>query len=67
MEDFDFIKGFADVDILTAEAVAKVIGHVIGSLVIGMVEAGLSEEAASQIINNAVAVMFTTAFKGQQS
>lgn len=58
MDDFDFVKGFADVDLLQVEAVGHVVGRVIGVLFNGMVEAGMSEENAHAIIRNAMAALF---------
>jgi hypothetical protein len=55
MSDFDFIKAFADVNILEVEAVGKVIGRVVGVLFEGMIEVGVSEQNAHRIIRGAVA------------
>lgn len=57
MSDFDFIKGFAGVDILQAEAIAEVIGRVVAALFKGMVAAGMSEVDAYRIIRGAMAEM----------
>ena len=56
--EFDFIKAFADVDLLQAEAVAKVVGRVHASLFEGMVAGGLSENTAYRILRGAHAEMF---------
>lgn len=57
MDEFDFIKGFAGVDVLQAEAVAAVIGRVATELFKGMVESGLPENDAHKIIRGALAAM----------
>jgi hypothetical protein len=51
MSDFDFIKAFADVNLLEVEAVGKVVGVVFE----GMIEVGVSEQNAHRIIRGAVA------------
>jgi hypothetical protein len=53
VSDFDFIKGFAGVDILEAEAVSEVIGRVVAQLFKGMVAAGMSEPDAHRVIRGA--------------
>jgi hypothetical protein len=58
MSDFDFIKAFADVNILEVEAVGKVVGHVVGVMFEGMIEAGVSEQNAHRIIRGVVAELF---------
>jgi hypothetical protein len=55
MSDFDFIKAFADVNLLEVEAVGKVVGRVVGVLFEGMIEVGVSEQNAHRIIRGAVA------------
>jgi hypothetical protein len=55
MSDFDFIKAFADVNILEVEAVGKVVGRVVGVVFEGMIEVGVSEQNAHRIIRGAVA------------
>jgi hypothetical protein len=55
MSDFDFIKAFADVNILEVEAVGKVVGRVVGVMFEGMIEVGVSEQNAHRIIRGAVA------------
>jgi hypothetical protein len=54
MEDFDFIKAFADVEILKVEAIGRVVGRAIGAAFAGMVEAGLSEKQSLSIIKYAM-------------
>jgi hypothetical protein len=56
-DHFDFIKGFAGVDILQAEAIAEVIGRVIAALFKGIVAANVSEDDAHRIISSAFAAM----------
>lgn len=58
MDEFDFIKGFADVDLLAVEAVGKVVGRTVGVLFNGMVEVGVSEENAHKIIRCGMAELF---------
>jgi hypothetical protein len=67
MEEFDFIKGFAGVDLLSVDAVGKVIGRAIASLFQGMVEAGLDEGVALVIINNAVGAFFENFLKNMNN
>jgi hypothetical protein len=55
MSDFDFIKAFADVNLLEVEAVGKVVGRVVGVVFEGMIEVGVSEQNAHRIIRGAVA------------
>lgn len=57
-DDFDFIKAFADVDVLQVEAVGVVVGRAIGALTKGMIEAGLSERAARMIVGVGMAELF---------
>lgn len=57
-DDFDFIKAFADVDVLQVEAVGVVVGRAIGALTKGMIEAGVSERSARLIVGYATAELF---------
>lgn len=67
MDDFDFIKAFADVDILQVEAVGEVIGRASGALFRGMINAGLSHEEAFQVIKIAVHELFSSLTLGGAS
>ena len=60
MEDFDFIKGFAGIDLLTVDAIGKVIGRTVGVIYIGMLDAGVPVDAAQKIIMDAWGVFFAT-------
>lgn len=60
MSDFDFIKGFAGVNILEAEAVAAVVGRVTAALFKGMTEGGMSDVDAHQVIRSALDAAFVT-------
>lgn len=50
MENFDFVKGFAGVDLLATEAVARVVGRTLGALMKGMCEAGLEDHEAHAVV-----------------
>jgi predicted RNA methylase len=54
MEDFDFIKGFLNFDILQAEAIAKVVSRVTAVAIKEMIDTGLTEDQATKIFNNTV-------------
>jgi hypothetical protein len=60
MDDFDFIKAFADVEILQVEAVGQVVGRVMGKIYLGMIDAGLSEQTATKIIIGAWGEFFSS-------
>jgi hypothetical protein len=55
VSDFDFIKGFAGVDLLMVEAIGKVVGRAVGVAFEGMIEVGVSEQNAHRIIRSVVA------------
>lgn len=67
MDDFDFIKAFADVDILQVEAVGEVIGRASGALFRGMINAGLSHEEAFQVIKITLHELFASFVPGGTS
>jgi hypothetical protein len=60
MDDFDFIKAFADVDILQVEAVGEVVGRTAAAVFKGMIAAGLSHEEAFKIIQMAMRALFAS-------
>ena len=60
-DHFDFIKGFSGVDLLQVEAISGIVGHATGALMKGMIEAGLSEEAAHRVIRTAIVEMLRVA------
>jgi hypothetical protein len=60
MDDFDFIKAFAGVDVLQVEAVGEVVGRVMAKIFVGMVDAGLSEQNATKIIIGAWGEFFSS-------
>lgn len=57
-DEFDFIKAFADVDILAVEAVGMVVGRTIASAYNGMIAAGLTEGQADHIVRTVVSELF---------
>jgi hypothetical protein len=58
MDDFDFIKAFAGVDVLQVEAVGEVVGRVMAKIFVGMVDAGLSHDDAHLILRNGMIELF---------
>jgi hypothetical protein len=62
-DEFDFVKGFADANLLEVEAVGRVIGAATTALFKGMVAAGLSEEDAHRIVRSAFAELVRAALR----
>jgi hypothetical protein len=54
-DEFDFVKAFANIDILQVEAMSAVTGRAIGAVFTGMMAAGLTEKQAGMIIRLAFA------------
>jgi hypothetical protein len=58
MDPDEFAGMFAGVDMLQAEAIGKVMGHVYGAMMQGMIDAGLEERNARLIMADIHRVFF---------
>jgi hypothetical protein len=60
MSDFDFIQAFSGVDVLAVEAIGTVVGKAVAATYRGMVDAGMSEHDAHQIVRAVLHELFTS-------
>jgi sugar (pentulose or hexulose) kinase len=63
MDDFDFIKAFANVSIIEVEVVGDVVGRALGAAFKGMVAAGLSRDDANMVVRSVVRELFAAVMK----
>lgn len=64
MDDFDFIKAFADVDLLRIGAIARIVGRVQATLFRELVDAGLTEAQALAIMSSTMREFFGAVLTG---
>lgn len=56
MDNDEFLNSFMNMDILSAEAVAEVVGRVVAKLRLGMMQGGMGPEESNVLISSAFAI-----------